>query len=129
MSADRQRWHVPTNDELEQEGAISPPSTESGERRRGLRRFLRVGRFRVPDDVAAKKHVGSVAAGTAPDSKFEPGAVTTPPAQAGDERPVTAVLGQSQPVEQISDQRRSRRTIRIDQSVKDRRGSDRGPRA
>jgi hypothetical protein len=114
MSPDRQRWHVPTSDELEQQGAISPASQDSGERRKGLRRFFRAGRFRVSDDVAAKKHVGTVPDTPAPGSASP---ISAPP-----ERPK-----QAQPTEEISDQRHARRAIRIDQSVKDRRGTGRDP--
>ena len=131
MSADRQRWHVPTSDELEQQGAISPAAQGSAERRRGLRRFFRAGRFRVSDDVAAKKHVGSVPITPAPDSRVEPSAVATPTVHADDARPLTSSepAEAAQPIQQNSDQRPARRTIRIDQSVKDRRGTGSDPRS
>ena len=59
MNRDEQRRRIPTSDELEQQGALTPAAGPTAERRGGLLRFFRTGRFRVSDDVAARKHVGS----------------------------------------------------------------------
>lgn len=119
MNADNKKWHVPTSDELEEQGAISPAvGAPSAQRRRGLRKFFRAGRFRVPEDVGVNKHVGSVPVRQhpIPPSPRQP---QSPPGPAERTSP-SHVLPDNQeaqvPTESI------RRTIRIDQSVKDRRG-------
>jgi hypothetical protein len=64
MSRDDQRIRVPTSDELEQHGALaSAAAADAAPPRRGrLLRFFRASRIRVPEDVAARKHVGTVQA-------------------------------------------------------------------
>ena len=60
MNRDEQRHRIPTSDELEQQGALAPAADPAAPRRGGLLKFLRTGHFRVSDDVAARKHVGTV---------------------------------------------------------------------
>lgn len=117
MSRDQQKRRIPTSEELESKGAILPATGGSpGERRGFLSRFHRRRRFRVSADVAARKYVGtpprqqpSINEPSAPSSASElPGQSEQPPASA-------------QMAQQASNQTR-RRTIRIDDSVRQRRG-------
>jgi len=64
MSRDDQRIRVPTSDELERLGTLAPAAgTDAAPPRRArLLRFFRASRIRVPEDVAARKHVGTVQA-------------------------------------------------------------------
>ena len=64
MSRDDQRIRIPTSDELEQLGVLAPAAAAGAApwRRGGLPRFFRASRIRVPEDVAARKHVGTVQA-------------------------------------------------------------------
>lgn len=67
MSREEQRRRIPTSDELERQGALIPATgAKRSERRGGLLKFLRASRFRVSDDVAARKHVGSQQARPSP---------------------------------------------------------------
>ncbi len=60
MSRDRDKRRIPTSAELEERGEVSPSTTPGGGGRPGLlKRLLRAGRFRVPEDVAARKHVSA----------------------------------------------------------------------
>jgi hypothetical protein len=118
MSRDRNR--IPTSEELERQGAVSPPGDTSASERRGiLRRFFRASRFRVSEDVAATKHIGTPPR-QAPPSEPDSGLTTAPAPRTG-QGPT-----QEQVTQQAGDPTR-RRTIRIDQSVKDRRGFGHGP--
>jgi len=52
----RQRKRIPTSAELESRGIASVPDVGTGQPRRGvLRRLFRASRFRVPDQVAATR--------------------------------------------------------------------------
>jgi hypothetical protein len=118
MSRDRNR--VPTSEELERQGAVSPPGDKPASERRGiLKRFFRAGRFRVSEDVAASKHIG-----TAPRQAF-PGESKSGPTTS--EGPATDQLPPKEQVTQQAGGPVRHRTIRIDQSVKDRRGLGRRP--
>jgi hypothetical protein len=116
MTRDERRHRIPTSDELEQQGALTPAAEPTSEKRGGLLRFFRVSRFRVSDDVAARKHVGS--AQTHPPATAR-GEETAQRAAAAD-RPQTGAP--TRPTESIVP-----RKIRIDPSVKERRGLG-GPR-
>jgi hypothetical protein len=126
MSEQEQRRRIPTSDELERTGALIPASAaRRSERRGGLFKFFRASRFRVSDDVAANKHVGSQHAGTSP--------VTSAPSISN--RPTeshalaSAASGEFAapvvPSPRPSPQALVPRTIRMDPAVKERRG--RGP--
>ena len=113
MNRDEQRRRIPTSDELEQQGALTPASAPTAERRGGLLRFFRVGRFRVSDDVAARKHVGTVQprpSATTHGGEATQQATTTSP-------PPTDASVHRQPGDAMVP-----RKIRIDPSVKERRG-------
>ena len=116
MTRDERRHRIPTSDELEQQGALRPAAEPTSEKRGGLLRFFRGSRFRVSDDVAARKHVGS-AQTHAPTTGHE-GETTQHPAEP--DRPKTEAP--VRPAESIVP-----RKIRIDPSVKERRGLG-GPR-
>jgi len=111
MSRDEQRHRIPTSDELEQQGALAPAADPTVQRRGGLLRFFRTGRFRVSDDVAARKHVGTTPARLPVTAREGEGTqqptVTSPPAMSEPVRPADAIVP---------------REIRIDPSVKERRG-------
>jgi hypothetical protein len=117
MSRDDQRRRVPTSEELERQGALAPAVDDTAHERRGrLRRFFRASRFKVSDDVAARKHVGAPQAqGSIIAPKQEP---STPPAPSDSSPPNVAPA--EPPADPIA-----RRTIRIDPSVKERRGRGR----
>lgn len=111
MNRDEQRRRVPTSDELEQEGRLAPAAGPAKERRGGLLRFFRARRFRVSDDVAARKHVGEARPPlpvTERESGQQPGAASTRPTGTPD--PLSGVNTIAP------------RKIRIDPSVKERRG-------
>lgn len=116
MSRDQQKRRIPTSEELESTGASVPDTGRPpGERRGFLSRFYRAGRFRVSADVAARKYVGT--------PPRQP-SITEPPVPS----PASELPGQSdelpaptQMAQQPSSQPR-RRTIRIDDSVRQRRG-------
>jgi hypothetical protein len=108
MSRDEQRRRVPTSDELERQGALTPAADPTAQRRGGLMRFFRTGRFRVSDDVAARKHVG-VAPPRLP--------TTAPVGDATQQRVVASAAPPHRPADPIVP-----RKIRIDPSVKERRG-------
>jgi hypothetical protein len=111
MTRDERRHRIPTSDELEQQGALRPAAEPSSEKRRGLLSFLRVGRFRVSDDVAARKHMDSAQTHAPVTSR---GGETAQRAAAPD-RPQTGAP--ARPTESIVP-----RNIHIDPSVKERRG-------
>jgi hypothetical protein len=119
MSRDEQRRRIPTSDELEEQGALTPAADPTAQRQGGgLLRFFRTGRFRVSDDVAARKHVGVAQArppvtaseGEAP----QEAAVMSPLPLGAPVRPADAIVP---------------RKIRIDPSVKERRGLGRSSEA
>lgn len=116
MTRDERRHRIPTSDELEQQGALTPAAEPTSEKRGGLLRFFRVSRFRVSDDVAARKHVGS-AQTYVPVTAHEGGTTqhSAEPDHPKTEAPV-------RPAESMVP-----RKIRIDPSVKERRGLG-GPR-
>jgi hypothetical protein len=116
MTRDEPRHRIPTSDELEQQGALRPAAEPTPEKRGGLLRFFRVNRFRVSDDVAARKHVGSAQSHVPVAAR---GGETAQRA-AAPERPQTEAP--VRPTESIVP-----RKIRIDPSVKERRGLG-GPR-
>ena len=118
MSRDDQRRRVPTSEELERQGALAPAADDTAHERRGrLRRFFRASRFKVSDDVAARKHVGAPQAqGPITARKQEP---SNPPASAPSDLSPPNVPPAT-PADPIA-----RRTIRIDPSVKERRGRGR----
>jgi hypothetical protein len=116
MSRDEQKQRIPTSEELERNGAVLPATGRSpGERRGLLSRFYRAGRFRVSADVAARKYVGvpskqpSIAEPSAPSP-------TSGLPQQIDQLPSTAQTAQKTP------SHTGRRAIRIDDSVRQRRG-------
>ncbi len=117
MSKDEQRHRIPTSDELEQQGALTPASAPTTERRGGLLRFFRTGRFRVSDDVAARKHVGVVQ--TRPPVTAREGEATQQPTAASPPSlgTGTGAAAHRRPADPIVP-----RKIRIDPSVKERRG-------
>jgi hypothetical protein len=117
MSQDDRRRRVPTSEELERQGALSPAADSSAQGRPGrLRRFFRASRFRVSEDVAARKHIGAPQAlGTVVEPKEEP--LNLPAPAPSGLSPRNAVPAAQQPADRIA-----RRTIRIDPSVKERRG-------
>ena len=122
MSRDDKRIRVPTSDELEQLGALAPTAAaDAAPSRRGrLLRFFRASRIRVPEDVAARKHVGTVQAHR-PEVHL-PG--TTAPAgqTAGAERMLSASADGPVPEPHRSPDALAPRKIRMDPSVRERRG-------
>jgi hypothetical protein len=119
MSRERQKRRVPTSEELERQGALSPQVGQSATEHQGiLKRFFRAGRFRVPEDVAANKHAG-VPPEHAPLS--EPEATLATPTRAKQANRLSAP-------EQAAEQSARPRKIRIDESVKERRGLGDGPK-
>jgi hypothetical protein len=123
MSQEEQRRRVPTSDELERQGALAPATGEpQAGRRSGLRRFFRASRYRVSDDVAARKHVGTW---RAPSPGAAPAAADQGAAASRNPDPATAAPASRQSA--VPEARRPAdaivpRTIRMDPSVKDRRG-------
>ena len=124
MSQDRPRDkdRVPTSAELEQRGEASAPTAPGAGRRPGiLKRLLRAGRLRVSEDVAARKHVGeqprinlqSIENRSAADA-------VTPTDIKADMPPSSEPIALPSPPEEPP--RRPGRTIRIEASVRDRRG-------
>jgi hypothetical protein len=111
MTRDKRRSRIPTSDELEQQGALMPATEANPDKRGGLLRFFRGSRLRVSDDVAARKHVGS--------AQIQTPVVTqegrTTERAAAPDRPETEAP--VRPTESIAP-----RQIRIDPSVKERRG-------
>jgi hypothetical protein len=113
MNRDEKRHRIPTSDELEQQGALAPAAGPAAERRGGLLRFFRTGRFRVSDDVAARKHVGSA----------QPRPSATPrEGEATQKSAATSPLRASAPDDGQPAAPIIPRKIRIDPSVKERRG-------
>ena len=113
MNRDGRKRRIPTSDELEQQGALATPAEDTPDKRGGLLRFFRGTRLRVSDDVAARKHVGSAqprpSAAPREGEATQKSAATSPlRASAPDDR---------QPAAPIIP-----RKIRIDPSVKERRG-------
>jgi hypothetical protein len=116
MSRDRQKRRIPTSEELESTGAISPATGRSPSERRGfLSRFSRAGRFRVSADVAARKYVGVPPRQPSITEPSVPSPTSEPPGQTG------KVPSTVQTVEQARSQPR-RRAIRINESLRQQRG-------
>jgi hypothetical protein len=122
MSRDDQRIRVPTSDELEQFGALaSAAAADAAPPRRGrLLRFFRASRIRVPEDVAARKHIGTVHAHRP--EVHVPG--TSAPAEqlAEAERTLSASADQPVPEPLRSPAALAPRKIRMDPSIRERRG-------
>lgn len=116
MSRDRQKRRIPTSEELERKGAISPATGPSHGERRGLfGRFHRAKRFRVSADVAARKYIGVPPRQPLVSEPAVPSPTSELPRQI-DELPATAQTPQQAPSQP------RRRTIRIDDDVRQRRG-------
>lgn len=116
MSRDRQKPRIPTSEELERTGAISPATGRSpGERHGLLSRFYRAGRFRVSADVAARKYIGVPPRQPSIAEPSVPSRTLGLPRQI-DQLPPTAQAAQKTPSQT------RRRAIRIDDSVRQRRG-------
>jgi hypothetical protein len=116
MSREEQRRRVPTSEELERQGALAPAGGARAEKRGGLMRFFRAGRFRVSDDVAARKHMGVVSRHQPTDLTAE---ATPRPGQASAS---SSDLSTDVPAPTRATGAIAPRTIRIDPSVKERRG-------
>ncbi len=115
MNREEQRRRVPTSEELERQGALAPAGAGT-EKRGGLMRFIRAGRFRVSDDVAARKHVGVV-------PRHQPSGLTPEAApQSGPASATRPDLPADIPTSSRATGAIAPRTIRIDPSVKERRG-------
>jgi len=143
MSREEHRSRVPTSEELERQGAVAPPDSAGAGGRRGLLGFLRVGRIRVSGDVAARKyipadpHSGKLVPPSAPAPK--PIAEASPMASAGAETLAPPPYkqhpapGSSPQLITGADGRSGSltpRRIRIDESVRERRGmGGDGPRS
>jgi hypothetical protein len=120
MSRERNKRRIPTSAELEERGEVSPPDAPGVAGRPGiLKRLFRAGRFRVAEDVAARKHVAAplrsdftgvgdrspdVAASAQAERRRSSGGDFTSKRKEGEGAPSR------------------RRTIRIDDSLKERRG-------
>jgi hypothetical protein len=122
MSGHEQPRRIPTSDELERQGALIPATAERRtERRGGLLKFFRASRFRVSEDVAARKHVGSQHAPPAPTATD-----TTMPTGSSYAQPGNVSAGEFKPPPATSSRRSPDtivpRTIRLDPAVKERRG-------
>jgi hypothetical protein len=109
MSREEHRARIPTGEELDQAAAAAPLGAGPAEKRRGLLGFLRVGRIRVSGDVAARKYTPAERrpesrVTSAPQERNEAVQITTPPKQPEVGPGLTP------------------RPIRMDPSVRDRRG-------
>jgi hypothetical protein len=122
MSRDDQRIRVPTSDELEQLGALAPAAAAGAapSRRTRLLRFFRASRIRVPEDVAARKHVGTVQAHR-PEVHLSG---TSAPAEqpSGAERALSATADRPAPEPLHPPDALVPRKIRMDPSIRERRG-------
>ena len=122
MSQDDQRSRIPTSDELEQLGALAPAAAADAapSRRSRLLRFFRASRIRVPEDVAARKHVGTVQAhrpgAQLPDTSAQDGLT------AGTERALSASGDRPAPEPPRPPDALVPRKIRMDPSIRERRG-------
>ena len=112
---------VPTSDELEQLGTLAPAAAaDAAPLRRGrLLRFFRASRIRVPEDVAAHKHVGTVQAHR-PEVHL-PGASAPAGQTAGADAP-SASADRPVPEPHRPPNALAPRKIRMDPSVRERRG-------
>jgi hypothetical protein len=124
MSRDRNRNRIPTSAELEERGEVSPPDEPGGAGRQGnLKRLFRAGRFRVAEEVAARKHVAAplrsdfTGVGHRSPDVAAPAQPKRPSSSSGD---LTTMRQQEEGAPS------RRRTIRIDDSIKERRGLGRG---
>lgn len=122
MSRDDQRIRVPTSDELEQLGALAPATVAGAARPRRTRllRFFRASRIRVPEDVAARKQVGTVQAHR-PEAQLP---CTSAPAgqTAGAERGLSASADRPGPEPLGPPDALVPRKIRMDPSIREQRG-------
>lgn len=122
MSRDDQRIRVPTSDELEQFGTLAPAAAASAAppRRARLLRFFRASRIRVPEDVAARKHVGTV---QAHQPEVQLPSTSAPAGQtAGAERALSASADRPVPEPLCPPDALVPRKIRMDPSIRERRG-------
>jgi hypothetical protein len=116
MNREPQKRRIPTSEELESKGAISPATGRSpGERRGFLSRFHRARRFRVSADVAARKHIGVP---PRQPSITEP---SVPPPVSELPEPLDQLSTTLKTAQQAPGQPR-RRAIRIDDTVRQQRG-------
>jgi hypothetical protein len=137
MSGDDERYYVPTGDELDQTGALTPgaESSKAATRLGSLRRFLRVGRITVSADVAARKHIGVAPPRSQIDTRGEQAGPAMVEDITGDQPARASVLTPESPpqvrpvpeVSEVPDPRRPAdaivpRTIRMDPAVRERRG-------
>ena len=122
MSQDDQRSRIPTSDELEQLGALAPAAAADAapSRRSRLLRFFRASRIRVPEDVAARKQVGTVQAHQA--GVQLPGASAPAGQTAGAEHALSASDDRSAPEPPGPADALVPRKIRMDPSIRERRG-------
>lgn len=122
MSRDDQPIRVPTSDELEQLGALASAATAGAAptRRPRLLRFFRASRIKVPEDVAARKHVGTVRAHR-PEVEL-PGTSASAGPTAGAERALSKSADQPVPEPLPPPNALVPRKIRMDPSVRERRG-------
>lgn len=148
MNSENSKHRVPTSAELEAEAASTAANAGSPW---GLLKFFRVGRFRVADEVGARKHVAEAPQGrrSAPSEPLpQPEARATPPHsrtffrvgrfrvadEVGTRKHVAeAPKGRPTPGGQLPQPEPPKvplapRTIRISASVRDRRGSGPGDR-
>lgn len=110
MTRDERRHRIPTSDELEQQGALRPVAANP-DKRGGLLKFFRVSRFRVSDDVATRRRVDG-AQNQTPETVRR--GESAPRAAAPDRSHTGASIRSAEPIVP--------RKIRIDPSVKERRG-------
>jgi hypothetical protein len=122
MSRDDQRIRVPTSDELEQLGTLAPAAAADAAppRRARLLRFFRASRIRVPEDVAARKHVGTVQAHQ-PEVRL-PGTSALAEQQTEAEHVLSASADQPAPEPLRPPDALVPRKIRMDPSIRERRG-------
>lgn len=124
MNRDRQKQRIPTSEELERKGALVPAADQSTDGRRGLlQRFYRPKRFRVSADVAARKYVGvpPIQPSITPPPATQPAVAETSLPGLAPEMHDKAEQLPARQTEQPGNQSR-RRTIRIDDSIRQRRG-------
>jgi hypothetical protein len=122
MSQDDQRLRVPTSDELEQLGTLASAAAADAvpPRRARLLRFFRASRIRVPEDVAARKQVGTVQAHQPEVHLLGTAAPAEQPTEA--ERVLPASANRPAPEPLRPPDALVPRKIRMDPSIRERRG-------
>ena len=122
-SRDRDKRRIPTSAELEERGEVSPLAGPGEGGRPGiLKRLFRAGRLRVSEDVAARKHEG-----VPPRQDFTRMRESSPLASAAapvpaNEQSALSTNDLAASRQQEAGPRSRKRAIRIDDSVKERRG-------